>query len=261
MYNLVDSHCHLDLLDLSPYEGNLQALLQAANAVGVQYFLTVGVDLNTVAQSIAIAEQFPNVFASVGQHPNETQGEEPTLSQLLHYLQHPKVVAVGETGLDYYRSQGDLSWQRERFKMHIQAAKQMQLPLIIHTREACQDTLTLMRTEKADLVGGVMHCFTESWDAAMQALDLGFYISISGVVTFKKAEHIIEVATKVPLDRLLIETDSPYLAPVPMRGKSNEPQYVRFVAEFIAKQRGISLEALAEATTQNFFTLFARAGV
>lgn len=256
LYPLVDSHCHLDLVDLSPYGGDLQALLQAAQSVGVQYFLTVGVDLKTVGRSIAIAEQFPNVVASVGQHPNEVQGEEPTLQQLLGYLQHPKVVAVGETGLDYYRSHGDLTWQRERFSLHIEAAKQMQLPLIIHTRNACHDTLALMRTEQADRVGGVMHCFTESWEAAVQALDLGFYISISGVITFKKAEHIIEVATKVPLDRLLIETDSPYLAPVPLRGKSNEPQYVRFVAEFIAKQRGISVEALAEATTQNFFNLF-----
>jgi len=253
---LVDSHCHLDRLDLTPYAGDLSGALVAAAANDVSHMLCVCIDLEHLEDVLTIARQYPQVSASVGVHPNEQEGHEPSVEELVSLAQAKEVVAIGETGLDYFRSNGDLDWQRERFRRHITAARHIQKPLIIHMREATNDTLQLMREEKASDAGGVMHCFAEDWDAAKQALDIGFYISFSGIVTFKNALALKEVAQKVPLDRMLVETDSPYLAPVPHRGKANQPAYVKFVAEHIAELRNTSYEDIAQATTQNYFKLF-----
>lgn len=232
-------------------------LIANAKAQGVDYFLNVAVDLEHFPTVLSIAEQFDNVFASAGIHPNTSPHqltcEVHTLTTLAN---HPKVIAIGETGLDYYRSHGDLTWQQERFRTHIQAAKQIGKPLIIHSRDAAKDTLQILQEEEATEVGGVMHCFVDDWETARQAMELGFYISFSGIVTFKTATALQEVAKKVPLDRMLVETDSPYLAPVPHRGQTNQPAYVRHVAEFIAKLRHESLDTLAQVTTANFFRLF-----
>lgn len=203
-----------------------------------------------------MVEANDELWASVGVHPDYEDTLEPTVEDLVSRSQHDKVVAIGETGLDYYRLQGDLEWQRERFRNHIRASKQTGLPLIIHTRSASDDTITIMREEGADVAGGVMHCFTESWEVARAALDLNFYISFSGIVTFKSASELQEVAKKVPMDRILIETDSPYLAPVPYRGKRNDPSYVVHVAEKIADLRGMTLSSVEEQTTSNFLNLF-----
>src|SRR5579883_2093224 len=251
---LVDSHCHLDLLDLSD-SSDLDSIIARARQQGVQYILNVCVRLADFPQVLKAAESYPFVSASIGLHPNEL-GEEIGKDTLLQKAQHPKVIAIGETGLDYFRSTGDLEWQRDRFRVHIRAAKELQKPLIVHTRAAKEDTIRLMQEEQAEEVGGVMHCFSEDWLIAQQALEMNFYISFSGVVTFKNAAAIQEVARKVPLDRMLVETDSPYLTPDPYRGKPNEPAYVRRTAEYIANLRGISLAELAEQTTNNFFNLF-----
>lgn len=205
---------------------------------------------------LALAESHSNLFASVGVHPDYEDTAEPEVEQLLKLADHAKVVALGETGLDYFRLKGDLEWQRERFRRHIRAARQCGKPLIIHTRAAAEDTLRIMEEEGAASVGGVMHCFTESWEIARRALDLNFYISFSGIVTFKNAAIIKEVAKKVPADRMLIETDSPYLAPVPHRGETNQPAFVRHVAEEIAHLRETTLAEIAAVTTNNFFNLF-----
>lgn len=250
---LVDSHCHLDQLDLTSH-GTLAKALDYAYTQGVHHMLCVCITLNDFSEMLKIAHQFDRVSASVGLHPNESVEHEPNVDELFALAADRKVVAIGETGLDYYRSQGDLDWQRERFRTHIRAAKRAAKPLIIHSRQAKEDTLTILKEENAD--NGVMHCFTEDWDMAKRALDLGFYISFSGIVTFKNAKEIQSVAKKVPLDRMLLETDSPYLAPEPHRGHSNEPAYVRFVAEFIADLRDIPVVELAEMTTDNFFNLF-----
>jgi len=252
---LVDSHCHLDQLDLTAHNNKLDNAIKAAQAQGVSHFLCVCIDMQNVHDVINIAESYDNIDASVGVHPNEIT-ENPSAEMLIDLAKHPKVVAIGETGLDYFRIKDNHDFQQSRFLTHIEVAKTLNKPLIIHTRDAKEDTIRLMREAQADNVGGVMHCFTEDWKMAKQALDLGFYISISGIVTFKNADQIREVASKVPLDRLLIETDSPYLAPVPKRGKPNEPAYVRYVAEFLAELRDIPLEAFAKATTDNFFRLF-----
>jgi TatD DNase family protein len=256
--DLVDSHCHLDLLDPEAV-GGLDRALERARAEGVRHMLCVGVTLERLAPVIQIAERYPNVFASVGVHPNEHAGEEPDVEGLVARAGHPRVVAIGETGLDYYRSEGDLDWQRDRFRRHIAAARASHLPLIIHSRSAPADTLRILREEGADAVGGVMHCFAEDWDTAAAALDLGFYVSLSGIVTFPRAGALQEVARRLPTDRLLVETDAPWLAPVPHRGKPNQPAYVRHVAEHIARLRGVALPDLARATTENFFRLFRRA--
>ena len=253
---LVDSHCHLNMLDLVPYDGQLQGVIDAAAAVGVNAMLCVSVDLSTLPAVLQTAKQFQNVYASVGVHPNDSKDEPVTVEQLVQLAQHPKVVAIGETGLDYFRSTGDLEWQREAFRTHIRAAKELQKPLIIHTREAQADTIKIMREEGVQTIGGVMHCFTEDWDMAQQAIDLGFYISFSGIVTFKNALQIQEVAKQIPLAWMLVETDSPYLAPMPHRGKSNYPAYTRLVAEYIAQLRGETLATIAQHTTQNFYNLF-----
>lgn len=253
---LIDSHCHLDQLDLASYSGRIDLALDAARARGVGHFLCVCIDMNNFPAVLQIAEQYADVSASVGNHPNEQNAPDPTLEELIHHAAHPKVVALGETGLDYFRSEGDLTWQWDRFRRHIRAAKETGKPLIVHTRNAGEDTLALLQEENAQEVGGVLHCFTDSLDIAERALAMNFYISISGIVTFKKAETLHEVAQKIPLDRLLIETDSPYLAPNPYRGKPNQPAYVVEVAECVAKLRGLTMAEVADATTANFFNLF-----
>lgn len=252
---LVDSHCHLDLLDLTPDQGKLDAVIQRAKAQGVQYLLNVCVKISDFPGILKTSESYPFVSTSVGLHPNERDEETDTAS-LIRLAQHEKVIAIGETGLDYFRSTGNLEWQRARFREHVRAAKSLDKPLIIHTRDAKEDTLRIMREENADQAGGVMHCFTEDWDMANQALQMNFYISFSGIVTFNNAAAIQEVAKKIPLDRMLIETDSPWLAPNPHRGKPNEPGYVRHTAEYLAALRNISLEEFAAQTTKNFFDLF-----
>ncbi len=256
---LVDSHCHLDRLDLTPFNGELEGALENAREHGVGHMLCVCIDLEHFQDVLAPAQQHDNIFASVGVHPNEREGQEPDVTTLVDLASDPNVIAIGETGLDYFRNEGDLEWQRDRFRTHIAAAKQSGKPLIIHMREATTDTLRLMREEAAGDIGGVMHCFAEDWDAAKAALDLDFYISFSGIVTFKSANTLKEVARQIPLDKMLVETDSPYLAPTPYRGKSNQPAYVKFVAEHIAALRNTSLEAISEATTENFFRLFKHA--
>ena len=250
---LVDSHCHLDFPDLAV---NIDELLANMRENDVGHALCVSVNLQDLPRVLALSENHPNLFASVGVHPDYENLEEPQSIQLATLACHPRVVAIGETGLDYFRLKGDLEWQRERFRQHIRAARLCNKPLIIHTREAAEDTLRIMEEEGADTVGGVMHCFTESWEVAQRAMALNFYISFSGIVTFKKAVGLKDIATRVPLERMLIETDSPYLAPVPHRGKTNQPAFVKHVAEEIATLRGISLDQVAEATTRNFFKLF-----
>lgn len=250
---LVDSHCHLDFPDYGEDQGHL---LETMRANGVGWALCAGVTLARLPRVLTIAEAYSNVFAGVGVHPDQQDGHEPAVEELVALADHPKVVAIGETGLDYYRLTGDLEWQRDRFRAHIRAARACGKPLIIHTRAAAADTLRVLREEKAQEVGGVFHCFTESAEVAQQALDLGFYISLSGIVTFKNAIALKAVAKRIPSDRLLVETDSPYLAPVPYRGKRNEPGYVRYVAEEVARLRETSFEELAITTTRNFFTLF-----
>lgn len=253
----VDSHCHIDFPDFAE---RLPQLLQNMRDNHVTHALCISVTLEDFPRVLALAEQHPNLYASVGVHPDHEEGEDPTLERLVTLSNHPRVVGTGETGLDYYRLNGrsvaDMEWQRERFRTHIRAARQTRKPLIIHTRSSAEDTLRVMGEENAGEVGGVMHCFTESWDVARQSLDQGFHISFSGIVTFKSAADLQETARKVPLDRMLIETDSPYLAPVPYRGKTNEPAWVRHVGEFIANLRGIPVAQLAEQTTDNFFNLF-----
>jgi TatD DNase family protein len=226
---------------------------------GVGHALCISVTLPDFPQVLSLAENHRNFFASVGVHPDYEDIDEPSVEELIKLADHPKVIAIGETGLDYFRLTGDLEWQRERFRNHIRAAIACGKPLVIHTRNAAEDTLRIMREENAQQVGGVMHCFTESLEVAMQAIELGFYISFSGIVTFKNAATIKEVARQVPLDRILVETDSPYLAPIPYRGKTNQPSYVKYVAEEIASLRGISLEEISTASTQNFFRLFKHA--
>jgi TatD DNase family protein len=253
---LVDSHCHLNF---DPLNSNLEEVIQRARDNGVGHMLCVSVTLESFPDIRAIARNHSNVFASVGVHPNEREGREPTMNELTDLANDVRVVAIGETGLDYYRSHGDMVWQQERFRQHIRAARQSGKPLIIHTREAAEDTLRIMREEKASEAGGVMHCFTESLQVARQALDLDFHISFSGIVTFHNAASLRDVAKQVPENRLLIETDSPYLAPAPHRGKTNEPAYVRHVAQCLAELRGIDIELIAQITTRNFFSLFKNA--
>lgn len=253
---LVDSHCHLNFPELFQ---ELPAIKQAMQANEVGYALCISVTLTDFPQVLALAESNPHFFASVGVHPDYENITEPTVDELVRLAEHPKIIAIGETGLDYFRLTGDLEWQRQRFRTHIRAAIQADKPLVIHTRNAAEDTLRIMREEQADRVGGVMHCFTENLDVANQAMELGFYISLSGIVTFKNAHTVKEVAQSVPLNRLLIETDSPYLAPSPHRGKINQPSFVKHVAEELANLRNVPLSSIAEATTANFFRLFKHA--
>jgi len=253
---LVDSHCHLNFPELVT---NMSDIRQAMADNQVGHALCISVNLREYPQVLAVAEAHDNFYATVGVHPDYEDEPPLCVQELVDLAKNPKVIGIGETGLDYFRLTGDLEWQRERFRTHIRAAIQADKPLIIHTRSASEDTIRIMREEHADRVGGVMHCFTESLEVAMQAIEMGFYISFSGIVTFKNALALKEVAQQVPLDRILVETDSPYLAPVPYRGKTNQPAYVRYVAEEVAKLRGIDYEALATATTENFFKLFKHA--
>ena len=250
---LVDSHCHLDFPELA---ADVPGALAEMAAHGVSHALCISVTLDDFPKVRALAERYPNLYASVGSHPDYPDHPTVSAGELVDLAAHPRVVGIGETGLDYYRLTGDLDWQRERFRAHIRAARTCAKPLIIHTRSAAEDTLRIMREEGAGEAGGVMHCFTESWDVAQGALELGFHISFSGIVTFKNASALKEVAKRVPLDRLLVETDSPYLAPVPFRGKTNRPAWVRYVAEEIARLRGLTLDEVATATSANFFRLF-----
>jgi len=251
---LVDSHCHLDFPEL---RGDLPALIERMAANGVTHALTISTTLAGFPAVREVAESRDNLWCTAGVHPDERRdGREATVEELVALASHPKVVAIGETGLDYFRVEGDTDWQRERFRAHIRAARACAKPLVIHTREAAADTLRILEEEGASQVGGVMHCFTESREVADAAMRLGFLISFSGIVTFKNALALKEVARHVPLERMLVETDSPYLAPVPHRGKTNEPAFVRHVAEEIARLKGVGLEAVAEATTRNFFSLF-----
>ena len=253
---LVDSHCHLNFPELL---ANLPAIKQSMQDNQVSHALCISVTLPDFPQVLALAEENENFYASVGVHPDYEDIQEPTVEELINLANHPKVIAIGETGLDYFRLTGDLEWQRTRFRTHIRAAIAAGKPLVIHTRNSPEDTLRILREENAQLVGGVMHCFTESLDVALEAIGLGFYISFSGIITFKNAHSIKEVAKHVPLDRILVETDSPYLAPTPYRGKTNQPSYVKHVAEEVANLRGISFDALSAATTDNFFRLFKHA--
>lgn len=228
--------------------------LMATNGVGCA--LCIGVTLEDLPRVLALAEAWPTLLASVGVHPEATAVQEPSLVELVDLARHPRVIAIGETGLDYYWHKDAPEWQRERFRTHIRAAREAAKPLVVHTRNAAADTLRLMKEEGAGEAGGVMHCFTENWEIAEAALDQGFYISMSGIVTFKNAHTVREVAQRVPLDRLLVETDSPYLAPVPYRGKTNQPGYVKHVAEEVARLRGLNYQEVVDATTDNFFRLF-----
>ncbi len=258
---LIDSHCHLDRLDLTAHGGSLDAALDAARAAGVGHFLCIGVSADNAATVKTLAERYVDVDCSVGVHPLDLEpGAEPALDWLLTELAHPKVVAIGETGLDYHYEPESAALQQASFRLHLEAARITGKPVIVHTRAARTDTLDLLR-EAALPQAGVLHCFTEDWDMAKAALDLGFYISLSGIVTFRNAEALRDVARRVPADRLLVETDSPYLAPVPYRGKPNLPQYVHEVAVFLAQLRGVDYQVLAEQTTANFKQLFPLAGV
>ncbi|MEO8507495.1 MAG: TatD family hydrolase [Betaproteobacteria bacterium] len=249
----VDSHCHLDFPE---FAAELPQLLATMRELEVTHALCIAVDLPAWPNVVAIAQAHANLYATVGVHPDYTDTPEPTVAELVARAQTDKVVAIGETGLDYYRLEGDLEWQRSRFRRHIRAARETGKPLVIHTRAAAADTLAIMREERAAEVGGVMHCFTETWDVAQGALDLGFHISFSGIVTFKNAVELKDVARRVPLDRMLVETDSPYLAPMPYRGKRNQPAWVRYVGEEVARLRGVDAPVIAHATSSNFFRLF-----
>ncbi len=253
---IVDSHCHLNFNGL--YE-RLPAVLSSAKSANIDWMLCVAVNWEDMTDILKMADEHQNIFASVGVHPNHIEGYEPNIKELVTAATNDRVIGIGETGLDYFRSNGDLDWQHKRFQRHIKAAREIRKPLIIHTRDAADDTMKTLRSCKAEEAGGVMHCFAEDWSVAKQALDIGFYISFSGIVTFKSAPLIQQVARNTPLNRTLLETDSPYLAPVPFRGKPNEPAYTRHTAQFIANLRGISIEELAEATTDNFFRLFSYA--
>lgn len=250
---LVDSHCHLDFPELA---GRLDAIFELMRANQVERALCVSVTLEDFPRVRQLAQDHLHVFASVGVHPDYENVAPVTVRELVTLAAHPKVVAIGETGLDYYRLKGDLEWQRERFRTHIRAARECGKPLIIHTRDAAADTLRIMREEGAARAGGVMHCFTESWEVAAAAIEMGFFISFSGIVTFKNAKELKQVARQVPLENMLVETDAPYLAPVPHRGKINEPGYVRHVAEEIARLKGSSLDQVSKATTDNYSVLF-----
>lgn len=253
----IDSHCHINFPELA---SRLPEIMQAMRDNGVTHALCVSVDLPDFPQVLALAEQYPHIYASVGVHPDYADTEEPTAEQLVQLSQHPKIIAIGETGLDYFRLKGDLEWQRERFRQHIRASRISGKPLIIHTRAAAEDTIRIMQEEGAGTnnggVAGVMHCFTESLEVALAAIEMGFYISFSGILTFKSAKALQAVAKVLPIERILIETDSPYLAPIPHRGKMNEPAFVKHVGEFLADLKGLPVTQVQEVTSRNFFELF-----
>ena len=249
----IDSHCHISFPEL---RDKIDEVMQNMAYHKVTHALCVSVTLDNFEEVITMANKYNHIFASVGVHPDYEDIIEPDVDLLVRHSKNDKVVAIGETGLDYFRLKGDLTWQRNRFRTHIKAAIKANLPLIIHTRNAQKDTISIMKEEGASNARGVMHCFTETYDMAKQAIDQGFYISFSGIITFKNADDIRETVKKIPLESILIETDSPYLAPVPNRGKLNEPSNVTFVAEKIAEIKNLSVEEVADVTTRNFFTLF-----
>jgi len=251
----IDSHCHINFPELNQ---KIDEVLKNMESNKISHALCVSVTLDKINEILDLTRQYSNIYASVGVHPDYEDIKEPDIDTLFKYSKDEKVIAIGETGLDYFRLKGDLSWQRDRFRTHIQAAIKSELPLIIHTRNAQDDTISIMKEEGASAAAGVMHCFTESYEMAKKAIDLGFYISFSGIITFKNAETLRETVKKIPIENILIETDSPYLAPVPNRGKLNEPSNVKYVAEKIAELKGISIEKVAEITTNNFFKLFTK---
>lgn len=252
---LVDSHCHIDIMGDKTLEC-AEGFIANAKEVGVEYLQCVSINLNDLPNIINIAEKFDNVFASVGVHPNDDKGNKYSVEQLLEFAVNDRVISIGETGLDYFRSKGDLDWQRERFITHLDAAREIKKPVVIHIRDAFDDAYEIMKEQNIGDIGGVVHCFTENYEAAQKVIDLGMHIGISGIVTFNSAKDIKEVAQKIPLESLLIETDSPFLAPVPNRGKRNEPAYVKYVAKQIAELRDDSFENIANATSRNFFRCF-----
>ena len=259
-FPIVDSHCHLHSIDLSEFGNDMSQVIKQARANGVEHMLCVCIELNDIPALYEIADTYPDISISVGVHPNTEMTNEPDASRLIELSQHPACIAIGETGLDYFRTETDEArqLQRQRFREHIRAAMATSKPLIIHTRQAAEDTLLVMEEENAAAIGGVMHCFAESWEIAKRALDLNFYISLSGIVTFKNAVELHALAKKIPSDRLLIETDSPYLAPVPFRGKQNHPALVKYVAQALSELRQIDYETLAFQTTNNFYRCFRR---
>lgn len=256
---LIDSHCHLDRLKLDKYQGDLSAALQAARDAGVGKMLCVGISTENRSEVVALADAYDDVVASVGVHPLDVEKGLATQEQLQAWASHPKVVAIGETGLDYHYSSETKQVQQDSFAVHLRAAAAASLPTIVHTRNARQDTLDLIKEHGDEEAAGVLHCFTESWDMARVALDMNYYISLSGIVTFKNAEELREVARLVPMDRLLVETDSPYLAPIPYRGKPNEPAFVREVAQFVADLKGMDYTSFCQQTGANFHRLFSKA--
>ena len=251
----IDSHCHINFPELNE---KIDQVLDNMKNHNISHALCVSVTLDKIDEILSLANKYSNIYASVGVHPDYENIDEPDIDTLFKHSMNKKVVAIGETGLDYFRLKGDLTWQRDRFRTHIRAAIKSKLPLIIHTRNAQDDTISIMKEEGANSATGVMHCFTESYEMAKQAIDLGFYISFSGIITFKNAETLRETVKKIPIENILIETDSPYLAPVPNRGKLNEPANVRYVAEKISELKGIPVEKVAEITTNNFFKLFSK---
>lgn len=252
----IDSHCHLDRIDLTPYDNDIAKAIVAANDRGVDRMLCVGIDMENAEAVIEIARSNAGVYASVGVHPMDVKDQLADMAVLERLASADEVVAIGETGLDYYYSKEAAELQQQSFSEHLGLSAKLKKPLIVHTRDAREDTIQIIKAEGDTSVGGVLHCFTESWEMAKQALDLNYYISFSGIVTFKNAGELREVAKQVPLDRMLIETDSPYLAPVPYRGKKNEPKYVVEVAQCIAELRDLSVEEVARQTTENFERLF-----
>lgn len=253
--HIVDSHCHIDRVDVDQFGGSIESMLAHAQELSVKEFLCVCIDLEHFDDVFSLAKKHASIYASVGVHPTEQVGKDPSIEELLALADNDKIIAIGETGLDYFHVEKDSAdWQRDRFRRHIAASNQSGKPMIIHTREAKEDTIRIMQEEKAQ--AGVMHCFSEDWATAEAALDLGFYISFSGIITFKSADALREVAKKVPADRLLVETDAPYLTPVPNRGKPNSPAYTYYVAQKLAEIRGVSVEEIANTTTQNFKRLF-----
>jgi len=253
---LIDSHCHLDRIDLKPYDNDFSRFMDEATNSQIEHLLCIAIELEAYPAMLDLVNGYKQISVTVGVHPNSQDCREPSVDELVKLGLNEKVIGIGETGLDYFRSEGDLDWQHQRFKNHIQAAKILNKPLIIHTREAKEDTLRILAEENAGEVGGIIHCFTEDWAFAQKAMDLNFYISFSGIVTFNNAKAIKDTAKKMPADRFLIETDSPYLAPVPHRGKPNYPTYVRHVAEHIADLRGVSVTKIADLSTENFYRLF-----
>ena len=253
---LIDSHCHLDRIDLKPYQNDFSNFMTEVETHQIEHLLCISIDMESYPDMLKLVSDFNNISVTVGVHPNVQHCTDPSVDELITLGEAKKVIGIGETGLDYFRSEGDLAWQHQRFRNHINAAKSIKKPLIIHTREAQEDTLRILKEEGADEVGGIIHCFTEDWEFAKKAMDLNFHISFSGIITFKNAVSIKDVAKKIPSDRLLIETDSPYLAPVPFRGRPNYPTYVRFVAEQIADLRGVTTTQIADISTNNFYNLF-----